>query len=718
MQKIKFLILITIILPNLNMIAETKKDTKREPKVLWTQELEKDYRCLPMDQDMSSDFLSVIKESGKRDKKSVCTVKFDFRGQTREEEVPVDNDYEPFISEGSSYDLYSFKNGSVLLKYSDRVEYYSPDDKLIFSEEIDTKIDKVYLDAKNNNILIDYHTDVTERSITAFSALDGEVAYEIDYKVSNLKHSGMFYFGDNRIVIYEKGNSLALYNMKDGKLVNRIDDFASKLSKFNFFENKESGDLYMLSINPGYICFVNFETGRLISKIAYKSKSLSGLERLDQIEIKKINDLYFIMINSDLKSEKSIVCIDSMSSSVLWEKRVDRNGTLSFFDKEKMIIVNDNELVYGIDKKSGEEIWVSKRSKNMSQVFNTDTLTVVSYNKNKSIDGYDNSTGALKWTLKQKNGYVDPIMIKDKFLLVSGDNSIQKIDIQNGTTIWKADDFHGVSRLIYEEESNKIIVFSAGGECVSEIDIESGRTNWDLVADNSMIYTREIIKNKDVYYFANESKLYGINVATGKTVLDVSIPASNKIRGFEYIKNKDLFVFIDTKRRLYIYNPKKNTLSDEIKLKESSSMILEIRSVGKYLMVVEIVPAQIVYTRYGSYTANSFNYLSLIDIEKEERLYSIPIGYHDFTYIRDYSYFYDITGGTYYDKGSMGEKLSLLFFPRKELFKENVVIVHKILPGETKKIIGYEMFPDGRVSDKEIKDIEAHLINLYYGTYE
>jgi hypothetical protein len=681
----------------------------KEPKVLWEKKPDSGFSLFPIDQDQSADYFKALEMKTAFSAKDTNIIKFDSEGNSRTEEYRFDDKNNSKKYTFGGYKLYLFSNKYYIKEYTTKFEFYDSSNKLIFSDKIGiNNIENCFITNKNQ-LLVDFFKTGKKNTIIAYSMDNGSVLYQIDYSLgSSDNHRAKIYFEEGRIVIYENSRDLSIYSISDGSLVNKIQNFAKDADIFDFY--KYDNDIFFLSIQSHYICFLSLESGRLISSIKYRDKST--LSNLNQIDIKKKNGFYYLLLNSRSSKDTSVICIDSNATKPVWEKYLKTTDYIDYFESGKNIILHDDDSVYCIESNTGTEIWKSGKLKSINRVNLIDKLFIVNSNFKDDYYAFDTANGNTVWSLKLTDGYVSLDNIDDKFFVISDTKNIYKIEIETGKILWKVDSYKNVEYTGYLKDEKSVVVYFNKKRGIAEIGFDTGREKWVVNTKYDLVDT---VVNGDKLYIADRKTIYGVNVNTGETFLKNDVKFAGEINSLQYLKNKNQFVFFDKVKDIYFYDIDSNVISKKVRLQSFDAKYIELKLIGDYLFITEINLAKSGYTIIPGIT-----YFTSVSLKNYDVLYSLVIGKHEFGNLGDFERYYYDKYGTYYSSEGLGKiyQNQVIFYPRREFFSKNVMIMQQasnisfsdILDP---KIIAYEIFPNNAVpSENEIKNMEKHFIGF------
>ncbi|MBT3249512.1 MAG: PQQ-binding-like beta-propeller repeat protein [Candidatus Pacebacteria bacterium] len=238
-----------------------------------------------------------------------------------------------------------------------------------------------------------------------------------------------------------------------------------------------------------------------IYAINKKSGEIDWDYQLEPIDLKIVdpenNPIHFGRIFQDgnniyIRSsvEAKLISFDKKSGDLVWEKFIDYKSEDVLIYKN-IVIANDSEFIYGINKKDGQTVWKEPFSKLPSlKSINNQSIYIIN---DKKITSIELETGKKAWILKIK-GLIEEEIVFDNdqgYLFYNFEGSQSNLIVFNlkmGTIDWEKKLISSIStyRLL---EDNILIIGSAAGQ-IFLLDSKQG----EVIKAND-IFTRGKITN-------------------------------------------------------------------------------------------------------------------------------------------------------------------------------------------------------------------------------
>lgn len=684
---------------------------QEEGKILWKKSADKKQSYSFLNQEVNSEYLKVFNKGILDGAPFANILKIDAKGNFRNSPLEFDKPYEYYKVVIDDELYYFLSNGYYVLVKADGIKVYDSTNKIMFIKLFDaTYIRDCFL--LKDKLVVTTCKKGKKSGIYAFNIANGQEIYKIEFMPAYDAHKPKMYFDLNRIAIIEKSKDLLIYSLDEGKLINKIENFGSKIHYYNFYQ--VDNDVYFFSVDPYQISFLSLDTGRVISNITYRNKDIDI--GLNDIVVEKYAGYYYMFLHGESKNTSSIICIDSNNSNILWEKSFQTNK-IKAFKKDNNLFTADKEYAYSIDLRTGRENWKIESPNSMDSIL-IDNLYLVENEDKKDIvieTAYDILTGAVKWQEKATAKYVNSQIIKEKYLILADEISVRNIDIKSGKVLWSTNEYKDIVYFVYDEKDRKFVLFYKDERGIVELDIDTGRKVWNLETEWDLV---DISRTENMAYFADRKNIYGVNILTGEFVLKENLKLTNKINAICYIeKHKKIAVF-DSGRGLFIFNPQTKTIEGSLKLVDGPAnplMYAEIKVVGNYALITQISKA----TQTQNGVIPSRTYLTVVDLKQAKRLNVIRIGYHYYVDLGNFkSWYYDKYGCSYAEEemyssfvtGSYIDYRRYIFYPRAEIYKEGIMLVHA---AGDKDIEAYEMFPkDALPTENDIKNMTTYFFRV------
>jgi len=281
--------------------------------------------------------------------------------------------------------------------------------------------------------------------------------------------------------------------------------------------------------------------------------------------------IYFGSLN-DFKPS-AFYAFDAMTGEEKWKKSLRGSVTTSpIISNEMLYFCTDDGFCYGIDKNTGDELWVfspEQRDLNVSNcdkcalkfsqpIFDNNILYVGGLDHN--LYALDAQTGFMKWSFNTNNSILNAPTISDgKIYLGSTDGNIYVIDAQTGIkllnfSIPSSIDKNSEPGIYATPLVDPTTIYAVNGSLVA-LDIQSRNISWqfssqsplDQIIGNPLMFENSIITT-------TVDAIYAIDKATGEPIWEYS-----DIKGgvfFSPILEDGNIYFGDSSGYLYIINAK------------------------------------------------------------------------------------------------------------------------------------------------------------------
>ncbi|MBN2544238.1 MAG: PQQ-binding-like beta-propeller repeat protein [Spirochaetes bacterium] len=684
--------------------------SQEEGKILWKKKAAEGQHFSFLDQKDNPEYLEVLNTGITNGVPYANKLKFDGKGNSRSSALEFEYAYD-YQKVSIDDDEYYFLSNGYYVKNEEKngIKVFDSNNKEIFSKAIDaSSLKECYL--LKDLLLVNTFSKNKKSALYAYKIANGDEVYKIDYVLLYDVHRPKMYFDLNRIVILETGKNLSIYSMDEGKLINKIEGFGEKIHFYNFY--RIDNDIYFLSVDPYQIAFLSLDTGRVISNIKYRKKS--NIDSLNNVVVEKYGGYYYLFLQWDRTNSCSLLCINTNTAEIVWDKSFTTTRRLTAFKKDNNAFITDKDNVYCIDLKTGREVW-KVESKSITDSIMIEDLFLVENDKGMTNTAYDLETGTVKWEAKSPEKNVITRLIKEKHLVIADKTKLQNIEIKTGKNLWTNDSLKNIVYFDYDEDDRKFFVFYNKTQGIAEVDFDTGRTVWKLETEWDMV---DITRSGDAAYFADRNNIYGINIRTGEVFLKQDLKLGSKISAICYLKSQKKVAIFDSKRGFFLFNPDTKAIDVSIDIASKTSntlMFAEIKTMANYALITQISRA----TSIQGGIIPSRTYLTVVDLKSNKRLNLIRIGYHYYTDLGDFKDWYYEKHGVYYASEEMYtfafytsyiDYRRFIFFPRVELYKEGIVLVH---PTGKKEIEAYQMFPsDACPTDADIKNSEAYFLTF------
>ncbi len=321
----------------------------------------------------------------------------------------------------------------------------------------------------------------------------------------------------NDFLLFENEN-LIINDIKGNIIVYSIND-NSKVKRFNFYKKKYKklkkslnlivdDDIIYISDNIGYIYSYNYKYDKILWAKKFKIPFRSNIKLFSNklVTSNQNNDLLIL----DKESGNLIKLIPSEETA--FNNQFENNIALSDRD---IFFLNTYGSLYSINKNNFKINWFINLNKsldlNLTNLFYGSNI--VSYgdkillSSNENFYILDNKTGSI---LKKKNfsSNFKPIIINDYIFLITKNNLLIAIELQNGKIIYSYDIAEKVAKFINTKKKNLniksfifannkvfvflknsyVIEFEINGEITEVTKLPSNLKSQPIIIDNYLLY--------------------------------------------------------------------------------------------------------------------------------------------------------------------------------------------------------------------------------------
>lgn len=259
---------------------------------------------------------------------------------------------------------------------------------------------------------------------------------------------------------------------------------------------------------PGKLYCLNAETGKM--KWGFRTE-FPGMNGIIHSVVSNGNSIFF---NTD---GTHFYCLDAGNGKMKWDfpaaRFDDDMPTNIILSGNNVIFSGIDSSVYSVDQASGALVWKYKAPARTSPVNGNDNN--IYFNTQDSVlIALDTKTGAQSWKLQLD---MKPNMLKlhvcDNLITFVGfGGGLECIDTQTKKVKWKNN--LPRSRMLAYGSGNYFFVLTDDG--IKTFDITTGKQIWDYPGQHAWLMEPTIYKDKFYMYARKESKLFVLDLKTGK----------------------------------------------------------------------------------------------------------------------------------------------------------------------------------------------------------
>lgn len=443
------------------------------------------------------------------------------------------------------------------------------------------------------------------------------------------------------------------------------------------------------------------------------------INRLVIYNDKKDLNVYDLLTGNLIKENKDAIKTESFTL-----KKKDGEENIYFYVTDCPSSVNIESFgLKVVDLETGDilkDIVAIEKGKYYSTFFKNDgNIGILAYQKYIAIDSKDNlligvdiENSKILWKKSIPTIFYANVEIADDGYYYFDNKFVYKIDKNTGNELWKTA-LENVKKIEYDN-AKKILKAAIGitkatslseeflFKGIAQFDSTNGNLLWKYDSASPMTRIWKMEDNKII--FTNRTSILGLNTDDGtiflKTEFDVK-QKKDEISGGFYLKNKNKMLLLRKETVSLLDIPtNKIEFTTPIKAKFFSSFLFaEVRVIGNYLFVNTVDNA----VRVQGGIAGKYNWMIAINMNNGVIMWGLRSGYHE--YLGANSLFKYLTNLYTYGVGT--HPSSDFFYPRKELFKDNLMVIQtrKSTVGYDSYIMGINVFPDDALpTEDEIKN--------------
>ncbi len=520
---------------------------------------------------------------------------------------------------------------------------------------------------------------------------------------------------------------IRVYNVRNSSFISSI-NYENSIISYDFLEKKKIIILNKESTSKKkrILSLYNVDSGREIFSIEYLYKEYDN----DFL----YNDYYILFeehntigIYENGKDSNLYSLLDG--SKLLSIKNALEGDYFQFFDskipEEKYLVSVDPYIIWLINIKTGTvKAEVKFKKSGISDIGLTlneiDGLVYITYQdeavlKSNGIACIDIKGQNLVWSKVLQTAHLLDIINSGNDIITFDNAYLYRLDKKTGNEVWKTplNDPKNIRR-----ERGGILVGLGMGK-TSNLAKELGFSGFALIKEETgeVIWSFNAPKNNIIsdiaynssngnIYFCADKTFYILNTEDGKVITNKKLNLKESIISTIYLKDKNrMLLFSNNYVSLYDINNDKINYSININEESFNYFMFEAKIIGNYLVYTGITPAF-----RGRSIIRGACIRTLVDIGKGEVIWQHKIGENYYEYNNGLVYY--LRYGT-----EAVSKVTSLFFPRKDLFEDNMFIIHETsdsLFDRFNRIVCYEMFPENNKPTKE----EIHKMKTVFGVNE
>jgi len=328
-------------------------------------------------------------------------------------------------------------------------------------------------------------------------------------RLANNQVNDFLLFENENLIINDIKGNIIVYSINDNSEVKRFNFYKKKYKKLKKSLNLiVDDDIIYISDNIGYIYSYNYKYDKILWAKKFKIPFRSNIKLFSNklVTSNQNNDLLIL----DKESGNLIKLIPSEETA--FNNQFENNIALSDRD---IFFLNTYGSLYSINKNNFKINWFINLNKsldlNLTNLFYGSNI--VSYgdkillSSNENFYILDNKTGSI---LKKKNfsSNFKPIIINDYIFLITKNNLLIAIELQNGKIIYSYDIAEKVAKFINTKKKNLniksfifannkvfvflknsyVIEFEINGEITEVTKLPSNLKSQPIIIDNYLLY--------------------------------------------------------------------------------------------------------------------------------------------------------------------------------------------------------------------------------------
>ncbi len=259
-------------------------------------------------------------------------------------------------------------------------------------------------------------------------------------KLTRSKVEDFFLFNKGNLILSDAKGNLIVFSLKDKIERAKFNFYKKKFKKFDKNLNiLTDNDYIYVSDNLGFLYAYNYEKNKIIWAKNYKIPFRSNLKISDNklIGADQSNNLYFFDLNSG-----EIIKKIPTEETVLKNKFVNNLSA----NEDKIFYLNTYGSLYALDKDTAKINWFINLNQSedinpsnlflSNQIVNNGDKIAVSSDKNTYIIDVD--TGSIDYR-QNFSSAIKPILTKKYFFLVTKNNLLISVDLENYEIIYSYD---------------------------------------------------------------------------------------------------------------------------------------------------------------------------------------------------------------------------------------------------------------------------------------
>lgn len=160
--------------------------------------------------------------------------------------------------------------------------------------------------------------------------------------------------GQNVVVVPTSGDKLVGLSATDGTIIWTLAESTPRLLLRGRGRPLVVSDVVLAGFDNGKMMLIRLDNGQRLWEVRVgDSIGKTEIERLADIDARPI------LIDETVYSaayQSRVIAIDAPSAKMIWENEISTNKDMDA-DEENLYVVGDNDIVYAINRESGETVW-------------------------------------------------------------------------------------------------------------------------------------------------------------------------------------------------------------------------------------------------------------------------------------------------------------------------------------------------------------------------
>ena len=167
--------------------------------------------------------------------------------------------------------------------------------------------------------------------------------------------------GQNIVVVPTSGDKLVGLSATDGSIVWTLSETTPRLLLHGRGRPLVVSDVALAGFDNGKMMLIRIDTGQRLWEVRVgEAIGKTEIERLADVDARPI------LIGETVYTaayQSRIIAIDAPSAKMIWENEISTNKDMDA-DERHLYVVGEGDIVYAIDRKSGETVWEQDKLEN------------------------------------------------------------------------------------------------------------------------------------------------------------------------------------------------------------------------------------------------------------------------------------------------------------------------------------------------------------------